>query len=62
MGKLPKGLKEQHFGHELRSYILYQYHHCQVSQPLLCEKLRDWGIDISFRPLNRILRKDTKTL
>ncbi len=56
-GKLPKGLKGQHFGHELRSYILYQYHHCQVTQPLLCEQLRDWGVDISSGQLNRILQQ-----
>ena len=56
-GKLPKALNEQHFGNELRSYVLYQYHHCQVTQQLLCEQLRDWGVDISSGQLNRILQQ-----
>jgi len=52
---LPNGHKAQHFGIQLRSYILYQYHQCQVTQPLLLEQLREWGIDISTGQLNRIL-------
>lgn len=56
-GKLPKALNGQHFGNELRSYVLYQYHHCQVTQPLLCEQLRDWGVDISSGQLNRLLQQ-----
>ena len=56
-GKLPNALNGQHFGNELRSYVLYQYHHCQVTQPLLCEQLRDWGVDISSGQLNQILQQ-----
>ena len=52
---LPNRLKGQHFGIQLKSYILYQYHQCQVTQPLLLEQLREWGIDISTGQLNRIL-------
>ena len=29
----------------------------QVTQPLLCEQLRDWAVDISSRQLNRILQQ-----
>ena len=46
-GQLPPDLNNQHFGPHLISYILYQYHHCQITQPLLLEQLREWGIDIS---------------
>ena len=34
-GKLPSVLKNRHFGPQLISYILYQHHHCQTTQPLL---------------------------
>ncbi len=55
---LPNGLAGQHFGTQLRSYILYQYHQCQVTQPLLLEQLREWGIDISTGQLNRLLTEN----
>ncbi len=47
-----------HFGSTLRSYLLYQYHHCHVTQPLLLEQMHEWGIDISAGQLNRILVED----
>src|SRR3954447_5807551 len=34
-------LPGSHFGPGLCSYILYQYHHCHVTQPLLLEQLRE---------------------
>jgi len=52
---LPSGLQGNHFGNHLRSYILYQYHQCQVTQPLLLVQLREWGVDISSGQLNHIL-------
>jgi hypothetical protein len=52
---LPNGQQGHHFGIKLRSYILYQYHQCQVTQPLLLEQLREWGIDMSTGQLNRLL-------
>ncbi len=42
----------------LRSYLLYQYHHCHVTQPKLLIQMSDWGIDISRGQLNRILVED----
>jgi len=54
-GQLPDSLGNQHFGPQLISYILYQYHHCQTTQPLLREQLREWGIDISSGQINQIL-------
>jgi Transposase IS66 family len=53
--KLPEHLNGKHFSPELISYILYQHHHCGVTQPLLLEQLLDFGIDISAGTLNNIL-------
>jgi len=39
----------------LKAYILFQHNHCQVTQPLILEQLREWGVDISTGQLNRIL-------
>ena len=53
--KLPEYLNGKHFSPELVRYILYQYHHCGVTQPLLLEQLREFGIDISKGALSNIL-------
>jgi len=53
--KLPERLNNQHFGPQLIGYILYQYHHCQTTQPLLLEQLQEWGIEISRGQINQIL-------
>ncbi len=55
MGQLPAALNNRHFGPRLISYILYQHHHCQTTQPLLLEQLREWGIDISSGQINQLL-------
>ncbi len=57
-GRLPESLEGRHFGPELVSYVLYQHHHCQVTQPLLLEQLREWGIDISSGTINDLLLRD----
>ena len=44
-----------HYGAELICFILHQYHHQHVTQPLLLEELHQLGIDISAGELNRIL-------
>jgi len=54
-GALPESLQGHHYSPELRSYILYQYHHCHVTQPLLLEQLREWGIDISAGHIDALL-------
>jgi hypothetical protein len=51
-------LPGSHFGPILQGYILYQYHHCNVTQPLLLEQLRELGIDISAGQINRILTEN----
>jgi Transposase IS66 family len=44
-----------HFAASLQSFILYQYHHCHVTQPLILEQLREMGVDISTGQVNRII-------
>ena len=55
IGELPSHLLDHHFGATLRSYVLYQHHHCQVTQPLLYEQLREWDIDISRGQIEALL-------
>ena len=54
-GQLPSALNGQHFGPHLISYVLYQHHHCQVTQPLLLEQLREWQVDVSAGEMNALL-------
>ncbi len=51
-------LPGRHFGPGLLAYVLHQYHHQRVTQPLLLEQLRQWGIDISAGQLNRLITED----
>src|SRR5207247_752031 len=48
-------LGSPHFCPDLVCFILHQYHHQHVTQPLLLEQLRQLGVDISSGQLNRIL-------
>lgn len=48
-------LPGSHFGPFLHGYVLYQYHHCNVTQPLLLEQLREFGIAISAGQIDRLL-------
>ena len=57
VGRLPSEI-QGHFSPTLKSYILYQYYHCHVTQPLLLEQLWEWGVEISSGQLNRILTED----
>lgn len=59
-GQLPPEI-DGHFDNTLKTFILHQYHHCHVTQPLLLEQLREWGVDISSGQLNNILteKKDS---
>jgi hypothetical protein len=54
-GELPSTLQGGHFGTGLRAYVLYQYHHCHVTQPLLREQLLEWGIDLSVGQIDALL-------
>ncbi|MEA3643880.1 MAG: transposase, partial [Lamprobacter sp.] len=55
LGKLPPAIGGAHFGPELRTFILYQYHHAHVTQPLLLEQLQEWGLDISAGQLSTLI-------
>ena len=44
-----------HFGPTLCSFVLYQYYHAQVTEPLILEELREWGVRISSGQLHRII-------
>lgn len=52
---VPVPVNGGHFGATLVSYVLHQYHHNHVTQPLLLEQLRDFGIEVSAGQLNRML-------
>lgn len=54
-GQLPDGLNGCHFGNDLISFILYQYHHQHVTQPLLLKQLQDLGVDISSGRLSQFI-------
>ena len=56
-GRLPPEI-HGHVGLSLVSFILYQYYHAQVTQPLILEQLHEWGIDISAGQVNRIITED----
>lgn len=58
VGKLPPEVCGTHFGPTLTSFILYQYYHGQVTQPLILEELGEFGVDISAGQVNRIITED----
>jgi len=58
IGKLPQEVMGSHFGCTLRSFILYQYYHAHVTQPLILEQLSEIGIEISSGEINRIITED----
>ncbi len=53
--QLPSDYRTGHFGPQLIAFCLYQYHQCHVTQPLLLEAIREFGVDISAGQLNIIL-------
>ena len=57
----PEVLPGSHFGPDLICFILHQYHHQHVTQPLLLEQLHQLGIDISAGQLSRILTEEKET-
>jgi len=58
VASLPADIAGYHFGPVLRSFVDYQYHHQHVTQPLLLEQLRDYGVDISSGALNNLLTEN----
>jgi len=55
LGRLPDEIQGSGFGKNLVAFILYQYHHQHITQPLLLEQIRDLGIDISSGKLSDFL-------
>lgn len=57
VGKLPAEVMAVggHFGPTLVSYILQQYHHAHVTQPLILEELLELGVNISAGQISRII-------
>ena len=58
VGPLPDELSGRHFGPTILAYILHQYHHAHVTEPLLLEQLREWGVDISAGQLSAVITED----
>ncbi len=59
--QLPSEYRTGHFGPELIAFCLYQYYQCHVTQPLLLEAIREFGIDISAGQLHIILIENKET-
>jgi hypothetical protein len=58
IGKLPQDVSGIHFGPRLTSFILYQYYHGYVTEPLILEELEEFGVDISSGQINNIITED----
>ena len=54
----PTELGGLHFGPGMRAFILYQHHHCHVTQPKLHEQLLEWGLDLSVGQIDALLAFD----
>lgn len=54
-GQLPVEVQHGHFGPTLYCFILYQYYHAQVTEPLILEQVREWAVEISSGQLHRLI-------
>lgn len=59
-GRLQDTFDGCHFGKNLIGFILYQYHHQHVTQPLLLKQLHDLGVDISSGRLSQFITDGLK--
>jgi len=55
IGELKLESDTPHFGPTLCSFVIYQYYHAQVTEPLILEQLREWGVRISSGQLHRMI-------
>ena len=53
--QLPRALGGGHYGATMQSFILYQYFHALVTEPLLLEQLHEFGVTISSGQLHALL-------
>jgi len=44
-----------HYDEVLVGFILYQYYHAHVTQPLILEQIREYGVDMSSGKINQII-------
>lgn len=44
-----------HFGPTLHAFVLYQYYHAQVTEPLILEQLQEFKVQISSGELHRLI-------
>lgn len=59
--ELPAEFAHGHFGPTLRGFLLYQHHQCHVTQPLLREQLREWGVSLSTGHVDALLSGELRT-
>jgi len=55
---VPLAVHGGHYGPQWVSYLLHQYYHAHVTQPLLLAQMQDWGIEMSAGQLNHLLTED----
>jgi hypothetical protein len=60
-GQLPTVTGGRHFGPTLVCFVLYQYYHALVTEPLLWEQLHEWGVRISSGQLHRLITEGKET-
>lgn len=53
--QLPALVHNGHFGPILESFVLYQYYHAQVTEPLIAEQLGEFGVKISKAQVHRLI-------
>jgi hypothetical protein len=61
-GDLPPEYQGSHFGPNLQAFILQQHYQARVTQPILHNQLKAWGIEISAGQLNHMLSSHTEKL
>ena len=58
-GQLPDEVSTEgpgaHYGPTLRCFVLYQYYHALVTEPLILEQLGEWDVRISSGQLHRLI-------
>ena len=52
---LPREGPGAHFGATMRTFVLYQYYHAMVTEPLILEQLREWGVKISSGEIHALI-------
>jgi len=56
--QLPAPIHYGHFGPTLVSFVLYLYHHANVTEPLILQQLHEWGVNISSGQVHRLITEN----